>query len=90
MNGHIRNRGHNTWQLIYELPRDTDGRRQQGRRAVHGPKNLARGQVAGDSDLFGPRRLCNAHAGDRGCLPGSVIGDLRGHQNEPPDAAKLP
>ena len=41
MNGHIRKRSNNSLQLIYELPRDAVGRRQQGRQTVHGTKKGA-------------------------------------------------
>jgi integrase len=41
MKGYIRKRGANSWQLIYELPRDVDGRRKQGRQTVHGTKRDA-------------------------------------------------
>ena len=30
-----------SWQLIYELPRDADGKRKQGRQTVHGTKRDA-------------------------------------------------
>jgi len=38
MNGTIRKRGKNSWQLIFDLPRDADGKRKQARRTVHGTK----------------------------------------------------
>lgn len=41
MNGHIRKRGKNSWQLIFDLPRDADGKRKQARRTVHGTKREA-------------------------------------------------
>jgi len=41
MNGTIRKRGKNSWQLIFDLPRDADGKRKQARRTVHGTKRGA-------------------------------------------------
>ena len=41
MNGTIRKRGKNSWQLIFDLPRDADGKRNQARRTVHGTKREA-------------------------------------------------
>ena len=41
MNGYIRKRGKNSWQLIFDLPRDADGKRKQARRTVHGTKREA-------------------------------------------------
>ncbi|MDO8750671.1 MAG: site-specific integrase [Dehalococcoidia bacterium] len=40
MKGSIRKRG-DSWQIIYELPRDTAGSRKQGRQTVHGTKRDA-------------------------------------------------
>ena len=40
MKGYIRKRG-DSWQLIYELSRDADGKRKQGRQTVHGTKRDA-------------------------------------------------
>ncbi len=41
MKGYIRKRGKDSWQLIYELPRGTDGRRNQAIHTVHGTKRDA-------------------------------------------------
>ncbi len=41
MNGYIRKRGKSSWQLIFDLPRDVDGKRKQARRTVHGTKREA-------------------------------------------------
>ena len=41
MNGFIRKRGKKSWQLIFDLPRDADGKRKQARRTDHGTKREA-------------------------------------------------
>ena len=41
MKGYIRKRGKDSWQLIYELPRDADGKRRQAIHTVHGTKRDA-------------------------------------------------
>jgi hypothetical protein len=41
MKGYIRKLGADIWQLIYELPRDADGKRRQAIHTVHGKKRDA-------------------------------------------------
>lgn len=41
MKGYIRKRGENSWQIIFDLPREANGKRRQGRQTVHGPKRDA-------------------------------------------------
>ena len=45
MNGTIRKRGKNSWQLIFDLPRDADGKRKQARHTVHGTKRDAEAKM---------------------------------------------
>ena len=46
MNGYIRKRGKNSWQIIFDLPgRELDGRRKQARRTVHGTKREAESKL---------------------------------------------
>ena len=45
MNGYIRKRGKNSWQLIFDLPRGGDGRRKQARRTVRGTKREAESRL---------------------------------------------
>ena len=41
MQGTIRKRGKNSWQLIFDLPRGADGNRHQARHTVHGTTCMA-------------------------------------------------
>ena len=45
MNGSIRKRGQNSWQLIFDLPRGADGKRKQARHTVHGTKREAEAKL---------------------------------------------
>ena len=44
MNGYIRKRG-KSWQIIFDLPRDADGKRKQARQTVHGTKRDAEAKM---------------------------------------------
>jgi len=45
MNGSVRKRGKNSWQLIFDLPRDADGKRKQTRHTAHGTKRDAEAKL---------------------------------------------
>jgi len=47
MEGYIRRRGKDSWQIIYELPRGADGKRKQGHQTVHGTKRDAEAKLRG-------------------------------------------
>ena len=40
MNGSIRRRGKNSWQIIFDLPRGADGKRKQARPQFTGPSGM--------------------------------------------------
>ena len=45
MRGSIRKRGDRSWQLVYDLPRGGDGRRQQRSETVQGTKRQAQARL---------------------------------------------
>jgi integrase len=45
MKGTIRKRGKDSWQIIFDLPRDVDGKRKQARHTVHGSKKDAEAKL---------------------------------------------
>ena len=45
MKGYIRKRGKSSWQIIFDLPRGTDGKRKQARHTVRGTKREAEAKL---------------------------------------------
>ena len=43
--GYIRKRGNHSWQLTYDAPRGTDGKRRQRYETVHGTKRQAQARL---------------------------------------------
>lgn len=46
MRGYIRKRGDRSWQLVYDLPRGADGKRQQRYETVNGTKRQAEARLS--------------------------------------------
>ena len=46
MRGHIRRRGKNSWAIVIDQGRDTDGKRRQKWHTVRGTKKHAQGELA--------------------------------------------